>query len=417
MYQMIYFSLILLIILSASSADETNPGHMKPFGLVGPFLKIDESESLSTIDFFNNYVKPKKAIVLRNAAKDWPATKLWNDAYLYEKVNGLENYMFQVETVKKESRDQRYEEMSFQNFLKLYRSKELYMVSDVPNFFLDDFNLPQPLQCEHAHEALDKMVLWFSSGDTKSVIHTDEYENILCIVEGIKEVKLVDSNKYPEGHDALIDRPDGAYSSADVDKVDFTKYPGIEKFEYYSATLNKGDCLYIPFKWIHQVRSYNRNIAVNFWFNYEKLFEHKEFTEACKKNQFDPTQTLNKLDLKINENSEEAGEFTNFKYWLIRQINAGHTQISHWVSILVEEHLPENKSIDDYPLMKEEIKEFFDTLDYDGDGEISKDELRQIDVNRLEHLAFIIEDLDQELSKIFPNQEVNDTEDNSKEEL
>ena len=39
--------------------------------------------------------------------------------------------------------------------------------------------------------------MWFSSGDTKSVIHTDDYENILCVIDGVKDLILVDSYKHP----------------------------------------------------------------------------------------------------------------------------------------------------------------------------------------------------------------------------
>lgn len=35
----------------------------------------------------------------------------------------------------------------------------------------------------------------------------------------------------------------------DVDSVDYSKFPGIEQLEYYSVSLNAGDCLYIPFRW------------------------------------------------------------------------------------------------------------------------------------------------------------------------
>jgi hypothetical protein len=40
--------------------------------------------------------------------------------------------------------------------------------------------------------------MWFSSGNTKSVIHTDDYENILCIIDGTKDLVLIDSNKFVE---------------------------------------------------------------------------------------------------------------------------------------------------------------------------------------------------------------------------
>lgn len=39
-------------------------------------------------------------------------------------------------------------------------------------------------------------MMWFSSGDTKSVTHTDDYENILCVFSGVKELVLVDYYKF-----------------------------------------------------------------------------------------------------------------------------------------------------------------------------------------------------------------------------
>ncbi len=43
--------------------------------------------------------------------------------------------------------------------------------------------------------------------------------------------------------------------------------------------------------------------------------------------------------------------------------------------------MPEKKSIGEFPDLKDSVSEFFDTLDYDGDGDISSDELLQIDLN------------------------------------
>lgn len=40
--------------------------------------------------------------------------------------------------------------------------------------------------------------MWFSSGGTKSVLHTDDYENILCVFDGLKELVLVDSYRYKD---------------------------------------------------------------------------------------------------------------------------------------------------------------------------------------------------------------------------
>ena len=38
--------------------------------------------------------------------------------------------------------------------------------------------------------------MWFSSGGTKSVVHTDAVDNILCLFRGEKVFVMVDPEKY-----------------------------------------------------------------------------------------------------------------------------------------------------------------------------------------------------------------------------
>ena len=47
----------------------------------------------------------------------------------------------------------------------------------------------------------------------------------------------------------VIDRPNGGYSSLDVDAVDFTKFPDLAKVRYARVDMEAGDCLYIPYRW------------------------------------------------------------------------------------------------------------------------------------------------------------------------
>lgn len=39
-------------------------------------------------------------------------------------------------------------------------------------------------------------------------------------------------------------------------RVDFEKYPGLAEVEFYNATMQAGDCLFIPQKWYDTTRSY-----------------------------------------------------------------------------------------------------------------------------------------------------------------
>ena len=138
-----------------------NKGNFKKFGSVGPFVKINETfEHLSTKLFFENYVKTKTPILMRNEAKHFKAFEKWSDQYLYEKI--LENdadYQIDVETEKKESRKStRVERLEFTKFLKIYKQKDIYMVTSVPDFLKEEIQLPNCLQCGQAPLTLKKTV-------------------------------------------------------------------------------------------------------------------------------------------------------------------------------------------------------------------------------------------------------------------
>ncbi len=36
-------------------------------------------------------------------------------------------------------------------------------------------------------------------------------------------------------------------------RVDMTVFPNLAKIPWYQATVNAGDCFYLPYMWVHQV--------------------------------------------------------------------------------------------------------------------------------------------------------------------
>lgn len=52
-----------------------------------------------------------------------------------------------------------------------------------------------------------------------------------------------------------IDHPDGSYCGVDVDSVDMKKYPGLGEVPWYSAKVEAGDCLFIPYKYSTSIRN------------------------------------------------------------------------------------------------------------------------------------------------------------------
>jgi len=120
-----------------------------------------------------------------------------------------------------------------------------------------------------------------SSGGTVSVLHVDAAENLLCLIDGKKELILMEP-KY--AIDTYMDEKTGkewGASPIDVDAVDLIRFPNVLNTKYYIATLNAGDLIYIPHWWLHQVRSYDRNVAVNIQWNMWRQYDWHERSSAA----------------------------------------------------------------------------------------------------------------------------------------
>ncbi len=82
------------------------------------------------------------------------------------------------------------------------------------------------------------------------------------------------------------------------------------------------------------MRSYNRNIGVNFWFyDDENIFEKISSDDKCKTNKFDTSRTLEQLEFSV----DDADQFSQFKDFLIKQVNHGNRQLNDWTNLLILE--------------------------------------------------------------------------------
>ena len=65
------------------------------------------------------------------------------------------------------------------------------MVSDLSPSMYNEWVVPRFLQCGGYANHIDIVLLWFSSGGTKSVLHTDTQENLHCLVSGTKKFVII----------------------------------------------------------------------------------------------------------------------------------------------------------------------------------------------------------------------------------
>ncbi|XP_028412670.1 tRNA wybutosine-synthesizing protein 5-like [Dendronephthya gigantea] len=350
------------------------PGHMEPLGSRNVKHSVTSVDEFPTPqDFFKDYVSPSKPLLIRNGAKISPAFKLWTDEY-FGSLHGAENTSVFVEQRKKENRTFPGKEISFKEFIETYNASDIYMVNAVPDILQQDVLLPPALLCEDIKPHLVDTVMWFSSGGTKSVFHHDDVDNINCLYRGSKTLLFVEYKKYKSK--LRLDNAWGGFSGVDVDKVDFTKYPIFHEVEFHEAKMEAGDCLFIPFKWYHQVTSVGSNIAVNIWWKHLSSFIPRKCDGM-------PPGTLNQFHFSsLHKNGaddaedEEAETLIDMLAKFIKEKK--HVSYDDFVS-----YLKDNVQTEVKPEFEQDVLEYighiFQSADVDKDGSVTIHDITQMD--------------------------------------
>lgn len=138
------FTLVISVIQAFEYADlaaravfpppiitENEPiGHKKPLGSQrsseGPIKEY--TKALDAQTFWKDHVKPHTPLVYRGVVKDSPAISLWNDEYLAEHYGELDVLVEH----KREDRSSTSGRMALKEFLKHYKTDDLYVVSMFP---------------------------------------------------------------------------------------------------------------------------------------------------------------------------------------------------------------------------------------------------------------------------------------------
>jgi len=131
--------LSVCLSLAVSSAEHcdggTHAGHLQPFGSSGPFRRVDVVHSFpSTVEFFQQYVRPLRPLKMTGAARLSSAFHKWTDDYFLQTAVSV-NSSVAVETSKKENRTSPLQYLHFHAFLRLYNSTDHYMVDNIPQEF------------------------------------------------------------------------------------------------------------------------------------------------------------------------------------------------------------------------------------------------------------------------------------------
>ena len=252
-------------------------------GRLGEVEAFEPSRWPTPQNFYKTMGTPK---VFRGMAALMPALRNWTDAAFAADGGAYrEATLDNVELAKRETRAAgELKDVALDRFVRQYARNTMYGVSRVPRQLRDDIAMPPVLNCGGADKHLVELLMWFSSGDTKSVIHNDGEENLLCQIDGSKRLVLWDKAYKREIESAaygwvVSNEKSATYGGfagppkIDVDAMDLGRYPGWANLTWVEASLQKGDCLYLPVGWYHHVYSPpGRNLAINLWWKRQDEF-------------------------------------------------------------------------------------------------------------------------------------------------
>lgn len=134
---------------------------------------------------------------------------------------------------------------------------------------LDDI-VPSPRLCGEAGPT--HVNVWVGTGGTRTPLHFDTYDNLFVQVVGIKYVRIYATSETDKLY--VIRKDDascsfgmqGNMSAVDCELEDYGTYYKARDAIYKEVVMFPGDCLYIPARSWHYVRSSTTSISVNFWF-------------------------------------------------------------------------------------------------------------------------------------------------------
>ena len=184
-------------------------GHLRPLGWQNPSSgQVDEeSVIIKPEEFWDQYITPKKTVVIRGLLSASHITDLWTDSYLKREYGNLEIKV----TKKKNCNDMDNHKVIFKDFLEKYRHDDLFLKVIMPAVMQKDASIPNILNCgpfTNLYRSSSSMnnrtklaqltepFIWMSVGETSSLIQSYPEHELHCVHEGRKDFILIPTEQF-----------------------------------------------------------------------------------------------------------------------------------------------------------------------------------------------------------------------------
>jgi hypothetical protein len=215
---------------------------------------IERRSNLSREEFIENYLKPKKPVILTDLVKDWPARDKWSFEWLKENHGDLE-----VPLIDKNYHDPK---KYFQIAKKMKLGEYLDLIQggpvDLRIFLFDIFKkIPELANDIRYPSIMDGFIksykfMFFGGQDSVTSLHYDmDCSNVfLTQFQTRKKVILFG----PDQSTKLYKHPYTVMSHFDPENPDYEKFPAARNLQGYEGVFAHGETVFIPSLWWHHIR-------------------------------------------------------------------------------------------------------------------------------------------------------------------
>lgn len=228
---------------------------------------IDVVDDITEEDFRKKYLKPRKPVVIRNMAKNWPAYQKWTMDYMKETVGNVEVPLYDSSKADPSAPiNSSAAKMNFSDYIDLIQNEptdlRIFLFDPIKSApkLLEDYIAPKELMGGF----LDKYPnMFFGGKGSVTFLHYDiDMAHIFHThFNGRKHILLFD-NKWK---DRLYKLPMATYALEDYDisNPDFEKFPALEGVEGIECFLEHGDTLFMPTGYWHWMKYLDGSFSIS----------------------------------------------------------------------------------------------------------------------------------------------------------
>jgi hypothetical protein len=229
--------------------------------------QIDRVNHISKEDFVNNYLIPRKPLVISKATETWPALQKWTFEYLKETVgNQMVPLYDSAKADPTKPINASAAEMRFADYIDLIQREptdlRIFLFDPIKHApgLLDDYRSPTDLMGGF----LDKYPnMFFGGAGSVTFLHYDiDLAHIFHThFNGRKHVMLFDY----KWRERLYCIPFATYAleDYDIEHPDFSKFPALDGIEGQETILEHGDTLFMPTGYWHWMKYLEGSFSIS----------------------------------------------------------------------------------------------------------------------------------------------------------